>query len=534
MIPQPEKPSEPDAAPLSPLPSSLPITRGGGRDGWVAQPNVSGGLTRQPPRPNDLGVVAMANVAPGGRPMPDGAGKSVMPVEAPQDVPAEVQGGGRKPPTGGDTTAPHAAADGPGEGGGKPSPADKSDAPLGEPTRRAETTDVGSYSLPPGLELVRLTNEDVILNRQHPQQSLVEAALAEVQSGGRWTPAGGSADGATSYFQNSLHSPTLVARVTEHPVADDRTGLAGIAELEAAPQVRAVVDSPAAQEAVRFRGYPGITSDESLAVVNDHTSNSQAVIFPYDSGQTVAGAEGSAMPYSGAGPLTELDGMAAVVGDMRVLFANEGINAVGLDPSKITIQGDGSLKLHGAKEYQPLDTQPPALQEGEVAEFRSNRWQPRLSSDYPHGEPRPYDEVSPGNAVIARAVSELETSPMLLAKNNTGCVIVAWNVNTQESAMVQAPNAAQGLDNLLAVFSRVPNLGKPGTILNICGPPEAIRPEPGNLVLDLTLAGATATLVQTMPTYRPTDVYLDTHTGTVLTYDAETRQQLYKYTPPGD
>lgn len=384
------------------------------------------------------------------------------------------------------------------------------------------TTEERFADLPPTWELVRGETFDLVVNRGHENQALVDQAVTRLTDGSAWFESEQQQYPERTFHADDLNTPTLFAKTTQFALDESRELDDGINELVMSREVKKVVDSEQAQLAVREQGFSGIHYVEPLAMAVSVESDAGMTIYPWQHGQLTPLADVWELEIPEEVARDELDRVSAVVEDLRALLGANGIEAPDLSANQILIDENNNLALLDIEEYQSFDTPEPALAPAASAHFKQGKWY--SGSDPAHAWDVPeMATVEQGVAGVARGAETAEDSPEFAAEwHGQGTVGVFWNAVSKESAIINAANSAEWEASVSQVIAKVPNVSRQGTILHAFGADTEVIY--GSLFDGMAVRNKV--LLE-----GSTDIYFNTGTGRIEVY-SEDGDRTFMYQPP--
>jgi hypothetical protein len=179
---------------------------------------------------------------------------------------------------------------------------------------------------------------------------IVDSAATGKQTTG-WHQLGGNLlnrFGERQYLQDTETNPTLFAKRTDLRTSEEGPRPLGAGEIERAPQVAAVVSSPAMQAEAVKRGFKdGIHYIAPIvAIVNPHTMI-ETVFVPFQKGRPIQDISNTSYGEWVKG--SELARADAVIQELRGQFEANGITPNDLNATQLLVTADaatGNLRLH--------------------------------------------------------------------------------------------------------------------------------------------------------------------------------------------
>lgn len=382
--------------------------------------------------------------------------------------------------------------------------------------------------LPAHLERIFRSTHDLVVNRSHPNQGLVDDALETYETGWPWTevPIHQSHLVSRKYFVDDPDHRGFMAKFTDYAQEEpDRTIAEATTELAQAPDVRAIVDSDAAQQIAREQGFAGISFVEPVLAVEGHGTEERTVIYPWQDGTVHSGEEGLHGALGGSVPGSGIEAVNTVVDRMNGLFGIHGMKSGDLSGEQIIVGSEGMLHLIDTEIYEKFTLPEPILSPREQQVMAGQEWSPITAAS---------SEVIVGYGQLAVVRGGDEVNPQLVTNTGEGgAVITMWNSFTGEASMVNIQDRDLAADQLQELHNNIPTLGQPGVIAHLVGR-GAIDPEDGHRYMDdadLVFEMKAASQRSGVYVDGPTTVRLDTKTGKLETFD-DRGEKTYSYTPP--
>lgn len=377
--------------------------------------------------------------------------------------------------------------------------------------------------LRPNLELVRGESDDLIINRGHSNQALVDHAVTQLTDGSAWHESEQDQYPERIYHVDDPKVPALFAKTTMFAFDAYRNLSDSVNEMVMSQDVKAVIDSEQAQQAAREHGFDGITFVEPLVMAVSTELDAAVTVYPRQYGQLTPLADIWELEVPEDVAQDELDRVNAVLQDMHALLGANGIVAPDLGAPQVLIE-DNTLALVDVEEYFKFETPEAAMEPAETAHFKDDQW--HAGNDPTYDNPESIAElavVEQGAIGIGRGTNSAEDSPEFSTEwHGDGTVATLWNAVTKEAALVHVSNFSDWEPTISQVFARVPNLSGQGTILHVLA--VDTRRALGRL-FDAVAVRNTVSLEGY------SDIYLSTSTGSVEVYDRD-GNQVYRYQPP--
>lgn len=382
--------------------------------------------------------------------------------------------------------------------------------------------------LPSGVERISLPTQDLVINRSHPDQAIVDSAIAKLEDGSPWEEFTDCLShlNTREYLVDDPEDPKLFAKTTDYSREEhDRTTEEGVREVVQASEVRDIINSPQAQELAQQQGFTGISFVEPLLVADKHGTQQQTVVYPWQEGRAYSGEEGLHGAIGGSVPGSELHRLSTVVDRLEGLFGANGISAEDFGNEQILVGRDGMLHLIDTEGYERFDPPEPTLAPNETRYQDGYGWQDfNLSTR---------DEVHVVDGVTVTTRSVGAENPEIVSNTGDGCIVTVWNPFTGESGMVNIQHLTDGHQQLEELKRAVPTLVHPGVVSHIVGQ-SIVDPEDGNSYLEyaeLAFSLGGASQIGGVRVDENTTVRLDTSNGKLETFN-EQGEKTFSYTPP--
>ncbi len=210
----------------------------------------------------------------------------------------------------------------------------------------------------------RLTDgpHEIFANRAHPNQALVEKAVAELRRGdlteswanipnGYVSPV--IASPPTPYYKDTRDSPTLFAKVKAPPLPNglpEQDPHHPKHELATARRVAELLDTPAAQELADRHHFTGLAAVEPLACVYDAETRTTTTVTPWQEGEP----QGGGFAVASGSEVNER--VAMLVTDLREFLSTDGINPDDLWSKQLILGPDDAIYITDMQGYSFLPT----------------------------------------------------------------------------------------------------------------------------------------------------------------------------------